>query len=166
MPRGRPPKPIEQRAREGNPGNRRLPEPLHLSARLPERPAGLPPAAIALWDELMPDLSEVGVVAFPDSAALVAMCVQWARAEEARRVIAEEGHFALGSTGQLVEHPALAIERAAHALYLRFAEQFGLTASARARIAATALGARAVQASLDAELADVIDMQPELLAAE
>src|SRR5205085_177510 len=68
--------------------------------------------------------------------ALQAMCVQWARAQMATKVIGRHGYFALGSTGQIVEHPALAIERHAHGLFLRFAEQYGLTAAARARIAA------------------------------
>jgi len=111
-------------------------------------------------------LADVDVAQRVDAPALAALCIQWARAKQARRILAEEGLLALGSKGQLVEHPALAIERSAHALFLRFAEQYGLTAAARARIAATTVVARAVKAHLDAELSDVIDMTPELRAVE
>lgn len=162
--RGRKPKPVEQKLREGNPGKRPLPEPLKFAPGQLDRPADLPAAAAEFWDELVPILTAAGVADRVDRASLVALCVQWERAETARRVIDSEGYFALGSMGQLVEHPALAIERQAHTLLLRFAEQYGLTAAARARIAAAA---STVAAAAEAELADVIDLdEPEVVDAD
>jgi P27 family predicted phage terminase small subunit len=158
--RGRKPKHPEQKRREGNLSKEKLPEgPLVIGGmEAPPPPGSLPPEAQALWQEVVTRLHQVGVVDVVDGAALQAMCVQWARAERARAVIAEEGMFALGSTGQLVEHPALAVERAAHAMFLRFAEQYGLTAAARARIAAVLMGGGGKD-----ELDDIVDAEPEPL---
>lgn len=161
--RGRKRKPIEQALREGNPGNRTLPEPLKLRPGTPAKPAALPPAASELWDEIVPALAAAGVVERVDAAALTALCVQWARAEEARSVLTEDGLIGIGSMGQLAPHPALAIERSAHLAFLKFAEHYGLTAAARARIAATVTG---VRDALERELADVVDLTPELRALE
>jgi P27 family predicted phage terminase small subunit len=138
--KGRKPKPLQQKVREGNPGKRKLPEPLELDSGPLSKPADLPAEASALWDDLVPLLEHAGVAERVDRAAFSALCVQWARAERARAVLAAEGLFALGSTGQLVEHPGLGIERNACALFLRFAEQYGLTPAARARISAARMG--------------------------
>lgn len=145
--RGRKPKPIEQRQREGNPGRRPLPEPLPLPESSLSKP-DLPDAASALWDELVPVLEAADVLHRVDQAALEALCMQWERGAVAGRVLKEEGYFALGSMGQVVEHPALGIERQAHTLFLRFAEQYGITPVARARIAT----ARSIVDALDQAL--------------
>jgi P27 family predicted phage terminase small subunit len=158
--KGRVPKPIEQKRREGNPGKRALPEPLVLAGGSLARPAELPPAAAQLWDELVAILERAGVVDGVDRPALQALCLQWQRAEDARAALDEFGMFSVGSTGQLVEHPAVAIEARAHTLLLRFAEQYGLTAAARARIAHAASAARA---NLEAEKNDVLDLTPQVL---
>jgi P27 family predicted phage terminase small subunit len=160
--RGRKPKAIEQKIRSGNPGNRKLPEPLDLGRGLPEKP-DLPEAGARLWDEIVPVLAAAGVLNSVDRAALAALCIQWARAESARALVERQGEYVPGSMGQLVEHPGLAVERQAHALFLRFAEQYGLTPSARARIAAAV---SLVPHELERELAEVVDLTPELRAVE
>ncbi|MGH7341744.1 MAG: P27 family phage terminase small subunit, partial [Candidatus Rokuibacteriota bacterium] len=120
---------------------------------------GLPPAAAELWDEIVPALHAAGVADRVDTAALVALSLQWARADEAGDLLASDGVLAIGSMGQVAPHPALAIERAAHLAFLKFAQEYGLTAAARARIAAAMVGARE---ALERELAEVIDLTPEL----
>jgi P27 family predicted phage terminase small subunit len=162
VPRGRPRKPIQQAAREGNPGNRTLPDPIRLRG-VPKKPPSLPPAAAALWDEIVPALELAGIVEFPDTAQLTALCIQWARAEEARVILARDGILGVGSMGQMAPHPALAIERAAHLVFLKFAQENGLTPAARARIAAALAGTRE---HLERELEDVIDLTPQLRAVE
>lgn len=139
--KGRKPKPIAQRRREGNAGKRRLPAEIEIpvSAGL-EVPEGLPPEAERLWREIVPPLEQAGILHPVDRAALQAMCVQWSVAEMARLVLKAEGHWALGSTGQLVPHPAVAVMGQAHDKFRSFAEQFGASAAARARIAATLTG--------------------------
>lgn len=157
MPRGggRPPKPIEQKIREGNAGKRKLPAPLNLVEHGPVKPE-LPPDASAMWDDIVPILREANVLNKVDSAALEAMCLQWERGRAARRIIAEEGLLAIGSTGQLVEHPAVQIERNAHAAFLRFATEFGITPTARARIAAAVAVAGA---TMRGELSKELDLE-------
>lgn len=158
--RGRKAKPIEQKIREGNAGHRALPEPLKLNSGAPRKPDNLPPAGERLWDEIVPVLSGAGIIDRVDGAALTALCVQWGRAESARELVAVQGEYVPGSMGQLVEHPAIGVERAAHAMFLRFAEQYGMTAAARARIAAAVVGVKTV---LEEERDGVLDMTPELV---
>lgn len=126
-------------------------------------PPGLPTPAVELWEEIVPALQAAGVIDRVDTAALVSLCVQWARAEEARELLEEDGLLAIGSMGQVAAHPALAIERAAHVAFLKFAQDFGITPAARARIAAALAGARE---NLERELAEVIDLTPELRVVE
>jgi phage terminase small subunit len=73
-------------------------------------------------------------------------------------VLRKQSSFALGSTGQMVEHSAVAMERNAHMAYLRFAQEFGLTAAARARIAAAT---SMVRQALESERDEILDLTPE-----
>lgn len=65
---------------------------------------------------------------------------------------------ALGSTGQLVEHPMVATERNASRLALSFASSFGLTPSDRARLGILIFDA--VRGKREAELDDAIGRRP------
>ncbi len=134
--RGRKPKPIEQRRREGNPGKRELPDAVVIGGRAVslEPPAGLDEDASAFWAKAVPVLAEVGLLDVVDEGALEMLCTQYARAVQARRIIEDQGLLARGSTGQLVEHPAIATERNAAQAFLRFAEQYALTPVARTRL--------------------------------
>lgn len=150
MATGRKPKPVEQRRREGNPGRRPLPEPVVVAGRVQnlDPPDGLPPDALEAWERIVPTLAEVGILDGIDSMALEALCTQFARAKEAGRIIAREGYTAKGSMGQLVEHPAVSTERAAYAMFLRFAEQYALTPVARTRLGLAELQRRSMQAEM------------------
>lgn len=58
---GRPPKPTEQKRREGNPGKRQLPDSVLVGGRGdPERPKGLDTDGKHAWDALVADLGEDG----------------------------------------------------------------------------------------------------------
>lgn len=98
-------------------------------------PKMLAEAGTELWQELVAQLGAAGVLHAVDRAALLALCLQWDRAMLAAEVLEEQGHFAKGSMGQLVEHPALKVEARAHALLLKFAAEYAATPVARARIA-------------------------------
>jgi P27 family predicted phage terminase small subunit len=142
MPRGRPPKPAAQRRREGNAGKRKIPKDLPAAAPLDLTPPDdLLPEGVRFWHELVTALTGWNQLHRVDRVALTAVCVQWQRAEQARQVLRHEGMFSRGSTGQLQEHPALGIERAAHAQVIRFLSEYGGTPVARARIAAAGQGA-------------------------
>jgi P27 family predicted phage terminase small subunit len=151
--KGRKPKPVEQRIREGNPGHRPLPEPVLVSGRpdrgeLAEPPAHLPDEAKEFWREHVSRLVEVGMVDRVDVPALEMMATQYALSRQAQRAIEEHGFFAEGSRGQMREHPAVRSQRDASTLFLRFAEQFGLTPSARARLGLAELHRRSLQAEM------------------
>jgi len=69
-----------------------------------------------------------------DAAAIRHMCLVYARAEEAHAILNQEGLLSVGYKGQPVEHPAVRIYERSSALFLRYAEQFGLTTLARTRL--------------------------------
>jgi len=150
---GRKPKPIEQRIREGNPGHRPIPEPLIVKGRLAnnitvEPPDDLPPDAKDLWRTVVPSLLEVGILDAVDLPAMEAMCTQWAYGKQASRVVSEKGVLARGASGQIMEHPALGTVRKSHEMFARFAAEYGLTPSARARLGLAHMQGRALQAEL------------------
>lgn len=70
---------------------------------------------------------------------------------------------ALGSTGQLVDHPLVATERASARLLLRFANEFALSPAARARLGLAVLEGKSLERELDDDIGppasreDVID---------
>lgn len=59
---------------------------------------------------------------------------------------------ALGSTGQIVEHPLVGSERAAAGMVLRFGEHYAVTPVARARLGLAALQGASLKADLDREI--------------
>src|SRR5438309_6012563 len=133
--RGRKPKPIELREAEGNLSRRPLPAVIQTEALDAAAPAELGPAGRELWNELYVRLTTVGALDQVDRAGLTAACLQWDRAAEAARALEEEGHYSKGSMGQVIPHPAIAIERAAHDRVLKFLAEYAATPVARARIA-------------------------------
>lgn len=167
--KGRRPKPVEQKIAEGNPGKRPLPEPLLVGGRLTEDdlaepPADLPADAKRLWRRDVSRLVEVGIADKVDVAALEALCVAYARAKQAGRVVAKVGLFGEGAAGQLKEHPAVKIERESWAWFQRMAEQYGLTPIARTRLGQAELHRRTLAAELDekigeADLEEVTDAE-------
>lgn len=155
-PRGRKPKPIEQKIREGNPGKRKLPAPVILGdGRQIDKPDDLPPAAEELWDELVPVLLAANVLNAIDRSALTALVLAWDDVVTFGKVIEEQGRFTFGSQGQMVVHPAVTSRRVAVDQYIRIATEFGITPVARARIAAAAAIAGA---TMRGELAAALDL--------
>jgi P27 family predicted phage terminase small subunit len=132
------PKPTQVARREGNPGHRPLPAPVNLGVVMDEDlavpPDDLPDTAKEWWLSAIPVLKRIGILETVDRAALEMAAVQYARWKQASRVVNQMGHIARGSTGQLTEHPSMATERAASALFLRFAEQYALTPTARTKL--------------------------------
>ena len=74
----------------------------------PEPPASLPPAAAAVWWEIVESNDLAGTV---DRAALEAFCTLMATLREARQRVADEGMVVEDRRGRVVPHPALAVER-------------------------------------------------------
>jgi P27 family predicted phage terminase small subunit len=162
---GRKPKPVEVQVREGNPGKQALPEPLLVSGRptdddpMLECPPDMPAAGKEAWDAVVPSLAEVGLLDRVDRLAIEAMCISWARAKQAGKVIARQGHLVKGSNGQLREHPSLRTERESFRLFQSFGEQFALTPVRRTLAAEMtgALGDVELTEVPDAEVVDDVD---------
>jgi P27 family predicted phage terminase small subunit len=110
-----------------------------LSARLdaldlPQPPEDMPEEGVQLWEDVLPWLVQVNVIQAIDMAAFTQMCRIYSQAEKARKVLDEQGYFALGSGGQLSEHPAVKILQTAQMMFLRHAGEFGMTTMARTRL--------------------------------
>jgi P27 family predicted phage terminase small subunit len=135
--RGPKPTPIELRKQDGSyrPDRHGTPNNLgNVPDDFMEPPDSLDETAKQMWRQAVPTLQRVGLLSVVDTAALEMLCTQYARAKQAARIIAEQGHLARGSTGQLTEHPAIRTEREAAMAFLRFAEQYALTPVARTRL--------------------------------
>ena len=146
--RGAKPKPPGQRA-----GHRPDPHPVVLAGRptaedIAEPPEHLPPEAKELWRRDVRTLIDVALVDRVDRGALEAMCIAYARALQAGRVIVADGLFVANGRGVPTIHPAVRIERDAWDAYLRLAEHYGMTPIARIRLGTAELGRRSLQAEL------------------
>lgn len=162
--RGRRPKPVEQRIAEGNPGHRPLPEPLLVAGRLTANelaapPDDLPADAKRLWLGDVQRIIDAGIADRVDRASLEALCVAYARAKQAGRVVSKVGLFTEGSRGQLREHPAVKIERESWTWFQRMAEQYGMTPVARTRLGQAELHRRTLAAELEDKLGDM-ELEP------
>jgi hypothetical protein len=80
------------------------------------------------------------------------LSTQYARWVQASRVVADQGHYAQGSMGQLVEGPWMKTEREAHALFLKTAEHFGLDPVGRVRLGLAELHRRSLQTEMQSVL--------------
>lgn len=153
--RGPKPKPVQQRIAQGNPGKRPIPPHVEMGGlppEPPEPPEHLDETAKAWWREAIPVLHNVGLLDVVDNAALEMAATAYSRYRAAQRVIKDQGSLSRGSTGQIVEHPAMATERQAQQQYLRFAEQYALTPVARTRLGLAELHRRSMQDEMNQKL--------------
>lgn len=141
---GRKPKPLHLKLIEGNPGKRKLPtnapEPPH--SEIPEPPPHLDDLAREEWNRVAPGLHAMKLLAGVDRAALAAYCVaygRWALAEASIKASARPGAPARGlmmqtKNGNWIQSPMVGTANKAAADMVRYAAEFGMTPSARARL--------------------------------
>lgn len=127
-------KTASQRAAEGKSRADRASEPPKAPAGAPAQPAGLDRRAAAAWKQLVRELESIGLLAKSDSGTMEACAVAIGRARECRTRVNRDGIMTRGSTGQLVAHPALKLERELWAQAARLLEALGLTAASRLRM--------------------------------
>jgi P27 family predicted phage terminase small subunit len=154
---GPPPKPPAIRRRDGNPSKRPIVDEARVGSAVATVDAFAPPeylrpAAVAVWNEIVPELVEIGLVRSVDTTAVEAMCDAVATAREAREILDAEGYVLRGHRGSVV-HPAYRVWRDSWTLALRVAGEYGLTAVARLRVGAAVLHQR----SLADELREALD---------
>ena len=88
---GPPPKPPALRRRDGNPSTRPIVDEPRVGSAVDAphafaAPECLRPAAVGVWNEIVPELVEIGLVPSVDTTAVEAMCDAVATAREAREI--------------------------------------------------------------------------------
>ena len=135
MPAGRKPEPTHLRLLKGDerPSRSRTqgPKPPPI---IPTPPDFLSADARAEWDRVVPELDRLGLVTMLDRAGLAAYCEAWSRFVMATAVLHEEP-LIIKKAGRSVKNPALQVAKDAAADMLRWCVDFGMTPSARGRMA-------------------------------
>lgn len=109
-------------------------------AGIPRKPAWLDRVAKTCWDQLVPLLSEMGVLTLIDVKALERYCRFYSRWRRAEKVIEEEGEtFPIrdkktGEISYVQQRPEVAIANQLAIRLARLEQEFGMTPSARTRI--------------------------------
>ena len=142
---GTKPKPTHLKLVTGNPGKRPMPPKEAKAVRaLPMPPPHLADEAKVEWGRVSEELFNIGLLSAVDRAALAAYCQSYARWVQAERAIAEmakrdqlTGGLMIKTTnGNAIQNPLVGTANKAAADMVRYAAEFGMTPSARSRIAA------------------------------
>lgn len=132
--RGPAPKPTQLRLLHGDrPARVNDREPVARDV-LPEPPASVAGDVREVWEYTVRELAAMRVVSSADRDALLCYCEAVVAHRKASAVLAKSPVLVKGALGGLVRNPALAIQRDAAHTIRAFAQEFGLTPSARSRI--------------------------------
>nr|WP_309501750.1 phage terminase small subunit P27 family [uncultured Roseovarius sp.] len=109
----------------------------------PDAPEHLTDAAREEWDRIVVDLVALGILTQLDRGALAAYCQaygRWSAAEAALARMADrdavtDGLIVKTKSGNLIQNPLVGAANKAMADMVRYAAEFGLTPSARTRVA-------------------------------
>lgn len=130
------PKPTALKQLSGNPGKRPLNEDEPQPDRVaPAIPRGLMTLARKFWRAHGPKLEEMGLLTEVDGAAFTMLTIHYQIAWEASQILKREGLETVDENGVVRKHPMLQVLRDNSAMLLRYSREFGLTPSARSRIA-------------------------------
>lgn len=133
--RGPAPKPTNLRLLHGDRKDRiNTNEPVP-RALLPECPDDVAADVRAVWDYAMAELEPMGVATAADRDALLCYCEAVVAHRKASAILARSPVLVKGIHGNMVRNPALQIQRDAAQTVRAFAQEFGLTPSARSQIA-------------------------------
>ena len=134
--RGPAPKPTAIKRLEGNPGrrplNEREPQP---SGHAPTyAPKWLPEEGRREWRRVVRELQATGVLTMVDTAVLEGYCVSYARWLHAEEQLKGQPEVIESDKGNLYMNPWVGVASTAKREMLRFAQELGMTPSARSRI--------------------------------
>lgn len=141
--RGRKPLPSHLKLVQGNRGKRQIKhDEIEFEASLPMPPPHLCDDAKVEWGRVSHMLYALRLLSNADVAALSAYCESWAlfkQAKEALNLMAKTDQVTKGlliktSNGNAIQNPLVGIANKAAADMVRYAAEFGMTPSARARI--------------------------------
>lgn len=110
----------------------------------PDAPDHLSDAAREEWDRVVVDLVALGILTDLDRGALAAYCQAYGRWRAAETALARmaahdavsDGLIVKTRSGNLIQNPLVGAANKAMADMVRYAAEFGLTPSARTRVAA------------------------------
>lgn len=108
----------------------RLPDSPVPSEREVLPPSGMSRDALAVWEDVVPELVRMGVVAAIHAPALRVFCDAVAIHAKASNNVARRGVIVTGDKGVKVKNPALQVLRDQAAVIKSFATEFGLTSLA------------------------------------
>lgn len=118
-------------------GGRKVPLPPKFVRATPDAPEWLDDEGRAEWARVAPGLERLALLKPEDRAALAVYCETWSRYVKAVQQCRAEGLVLTNpASGRAHANPAAAIAQTAAAQMLRFAQEFGLTPVAEARLAA------------------------------
>jgi P27 family predicted phage terminase small subunit len=134
--RGVAPKPTALRLLDGDRADR-FPssEPIPRD-ELPICPDDVSPEVRRVWDYTVGHLDAMQIAKACDRDSLVCYCEAVVNHRKASSVLAKSPILIKGALGGLVRNPALAVQRDAAYTVRHFAQEFGLTPSARSRVEA------------------------------
>jgi P27 family predicted phage terminase small subunit len=112
-------------------------------ADAPERPEWLNKRQREGWDWLVGALAKMKLLTSADMPTIAGFAVAWGTFVEAVENIEVDGSTCEGSTGNLVQSPWVRIRNESMGQILRYAQQFGLSPAARARVKVTEQKAKA-----------------------
>jgi P27 family predicted phage terminase small subunit len=101
---------------------------------IPQCPIDAAPAVHEIWAYTMEQLEHMKIVTLADRDVLYAYCEAVVQHRETSRRIATEGFVVRGMNGGMVKNPLVQIQRDSALLMRCFAQEFGLTPSARSTI--------------------------------
>lgn len=108
----------------------------------PAKPEDMFPAEIKLWDTLVPQLEDLGLVTTVDGLTIDLALRHYLAALQASAELEESQTVAIldDKNGRMQKHPADAVFRLHSEMYLKYAGQLGMTYVSRARLAARGTG--------------------------
>jgi P27 family predicted phage terminase small subunit len=116
-------------------GGRIVEAPPSFVREAPQPPSWLSREARAEWRRVVPSLEALDILKPQDRAALSVYCECWSTFVAAVRQYRAEGMTLTNpDSGRIHTHPAVSIANAAARQFLRYAQEFGLTASAEHRL--------------------------------
>ena len=104
---------------------------------LPEPPQDLDAEVAEVWRETVRELAVMRIAFACDAPSLRAYCEAVVVHRKASRLVAQSAILVKGANGGWVRNPALQIQRDSAQTIRAFAQEFGLTPSARSSIKAT-----------------------------
>ncbi|MGH8574351.1 MAG: phage terminase small subunit P27 family [Gammaproteobacteria bacterium] len=107
---------------------------------LPELPGDASPDVQKVWQRRLAELESMELAYSADSDALRCYCEVVIIHRKASKALAVSGVLVKGLHGNLVRNPALQIQRDAAQTIRAFAQEFGLTPSARSSVRAVKAG--------------------------